>query len=243
MKPLVLILIMTLATGLNSRAADDPFAQAQAAYDAGHYDEAAGLYESMLSNGVVNAEVHYNLANAFFKSGDLPKAVWHYRTAWYQDPHDPDINANLHFALSAAGAIEPAPSAIKRFFTSLPAGGWETVALGGYLALCALILAAILIRQARVPLLKLAMIPAAVLLLAGGGWWQWRQYRVHPECVVVHAGVTALYAPVAGGTAYYRIPMGALISRINIDPKGWIEVEYDGKAGWIKEDNILSLSP
>jgi len=243
MKQLVLILIMTLASGLPARAADEIFEQAQTAYDSGHYGEAVRLYEAMLSNGVVNAAVHYNLGNACFKAGDLPKAVWHYRTAWHEDPHDPDINANLHFALSAAGAIEPDPSAIERFLTALSADGWETAAVAGYLSLCALLLASIMIRPARRPLLKLCWIPAIVLLLSLIGWLQWKQYEMHPECVVVNSGVTALYAPVEGGTAYYRIPMGALISQVSSDPKGWVEVEYDGKSGWIRRDNILSLSP
>ena len=101
------ILAMVLGMAFNAGAIDDLFTKAQAAYDDGRYAEAVLLYDNMVSNGVESTEVIYNLANAYFKDGDLPKAVWHYRKAWYRAPRDPDINANLHFALSAAGAIEP----------------------------------------------------------------------------------------------------------------------------------------
>ncbi len=243
MKPLLLILMISLAGALNAHTFDEEFQQARTAYDSGQYAEAAEWYESMLSNGVVNAEVHYNLANACFKKGDLPTAIWHYRKAWYTAPRDPDINANLHFALNAAGAVEPAPSVITRLFSSLSKAEWEYMAIAGYLPLCGLLLMALLLRKARRAVLKLCLLPVAALLVSAGGWWHWLRYQQHPEAVVVHAGVTALYAPVAGGTAYYKLPLGALVRQRNTDPKGWSEVEYDGKTGWVKEDNILLLSP
>ena len=84
---------------------DKSFLEAQAAYDDGRYAEAVMLYSKLLDRGVSNHEVHYNLANAYFKDSDLSHAVWHYRKAWHDAPRDPDIRANLHFALNAAGAL------------------------------------------------------------------------------------------------------------------------------------------
>ncbi len=236
-------ILAILAAGFNARASDTLFHQAQSAYDEGRYEDAAQCYESILSNGVDNVEVHYNLGNALFKAGDLPGAVWHYRTAWYDAPRDPDINANLHFALNAAGAIESHPTVIERGLTSLSSREWIILAVGSYLALFILLFLAQLIRNARSALFRLCLVPALLLLIATGGWWYWRSFRLNPEVVVTKAGITALYGPVEGSTAHYKLPQGALVRQCGTDPKGWIEVEYDSKKGWIKADDIVSLCP
>ena len=219
------------------------FLAAQNAYDEGRYEEAVTLYGQLVSNGVDNVEVHYNLANASFKTENLADAVLHYRRAWVKAPRDPDIQTNLRFALNAAGAAEPAPAFAERVFYMTSAGGWMTTAAAAYGVLSLLLLLGMLIRRFRRTLLRLSLLPAAVMLLSAGGWWQWRQFDFHPEWVVVKTGATALFGPIEGATAHYKVPLAALVRQHDIDPKGWIEIEYDGKKGWLKEEYITRVSP
>lgn len=242
MRVIAVSLLLFVAT-LPSFAQEETFLRAQAAYDDARYAEAAMLYEELLSNGVANIEVHYNLANACFKNGELPKAVWHYRKAWYGAPHDPDINANLHFALNAAGAIEPSGSFIKRFFMSRSQAGWILLAVVGYILLSLFLLLALLIQPVRRLMLKLSLLSLVLILFGGAGWWQWNRFWAYPEWVVVKSEATALFGPVKGSTAHYRIPLGALVQQCGTDPKGWIEVQYDGKRGWIEPAFVQSVSP
>ena len=237
------MLAMVLGMAFNAVAFDDLYAKAQAAYDDGRYAEAVILYENLVSNGVENTEVIYNLANAYFKDGDLPKAVWHYRKAWYVAPRDPDIRANLHFALNAAGASEPATGLPGRIFSTLSAREWIMTAIAAYLLLALLLAMSLLLRSMRSPLLKASLIPAALLLFALAGWRHWGQLESAPEAVVVKSGTTALYGPVEGSTAHFDVPLAALVKQCGSDPKGWIEIEYDRKTGWVKVGNILLLSP
>jgi tetratricopeptide (TPR) repeat protein len=219
------------------------FLAAQAAYDDGRYADAVAHYEQLAGKGVDNVELHYNLANASFKNGSLPSAVLHYRRAWYKAPRDPDIQTNLRFALNAAGAAEPAPSLSERIFHVTSLNGWMAAAAGSYGVLTLLLLCSMLIRRMRRTLLRLSLIPAAVLLLAAGGWRQWRQFEIRPEWVVVKTGATALFGPIEGATAHYKVPLAALVRQQDSDPKGWIEIEYDGKMGWIEEKYITRVSP
>lgn len=237
------MLVMILGMAFNAAAFDDLFTKAQAAYDDGRYAEAVILYDNMMSNGVENTEVIYNLANAYFKDGDLPTAVWHYRKAWYGAPRDPDIRANLHFALNAAGAIEPATGLPGRIFATLSASEWVATIVAAYLLLVLLLAMSMLLRSMRYPLLKASLVPAALLLFAVAGWRYWGQLGKAPEAVVIKSGTTALYGPVEGSTAHFDVPLAALVRQQGSDPKGWIEIEYDGKTGWVKKGNILVLSP
>ncbi len=219
------------------------FLAAQAAYDGGCYAEAASLYRQLTSNGVDNVELHYNLANAHFKNGNLPEAVLHYRKAWYKAPRDPDIRANLHFALNAAGAAEPTPSFLERLLNVLSQTGWIVAATGGYIVFILLLILGMLVRPAKRTLAKLSLLPALFILLTAGGWWHWQQLRTHPEWVVVQSGATALFGPIEGATAHYKVPVAALVSQHGTDTKGWIEIEYDGKKGWLKTKYIKRVYP
>jgi tetratricopeptide (TPR) repeat protein len=243
MKALISITVALLAFSLSAMANEDIFYKAQSAYDDGRYAEAVVLYNKLLDQDINNTEVHYNLANACFKDSDLPTAVWHYRKAWYNAPRDPDIRANLHFALNAAGAIDPAPVFIERFLTTLSLGEWLILALVGYIALALVLIASLLMKTGIRQALKLCLLPIVLIFLSVAGWRYWRQLQLNPEWVVVKSEATALFGPVEGSTAHYKLPLAALVRQLDIDPKGWIEVEYDGKRGWLHSDYISRLSP
>jgi tetratricopeptide (TPR) repeat protein len=243
MKKATVTMAAVVLTALGAFGFGETFSRAQAAYDDGRYAEAGMLYESMLSNGVQNAEVHYNLANASFKNGELPKAVWHYRKAWYVSPRDPDIRANLHFALNAAGATEPEPAVAERLFNICSMTEWVRVAIGAYIAFTLLVMAGLLFRPAKRMLLKISIAPAVAILVSAGGWWHWQGLESNPEWVVIRTDTTALFGPVEGSTAHYKVPLAALVRQHATDPKGWVEIEYDGKKGWVKHDHIRRLSP
>jgi tetratricopeptide (TPR) repeat protein len=235
--------VALLCSAVSVVAFDETFDQAQAAYDEGRYAEASILYENLLSNNVRNIEVEYNLANACFKNGELPQAVLHYRKAWYSAPRDPDIRANMNFALSAAGTIEPAAELTGKFFNMLSKNEWVMAAIGSYILFTLLMVLGMLIRPAKRMLAKLSLLPAALILISAGGWWHWHQLRTNPEWIVVKSGTTALFGPMTGSTAHYSIPLASIVRQQSTDSKGWVEIEYDGKKGWVEQQYIQRVSP
>jgi tetratricopeptide (TPR) repeat protein len=249
-----IVLAASYARAAEQAAAPDPqpirpltrselFLSAQAAYDEGRYMDAAGLYEQLITNGVDNMELHYNLANTRFKQNNLPEAVLHYRRAWRRAPRDPDIRANLHFALNAAGAAEPSPGFASKIFEALSYSEWIAAAAGGYVLLMALLLLALLLRRARRLLLRACLVPALLMLLSLGGWRHWADWMNHPEWVIVNSGATALFGPIEGATAHFKVPLAALVRQRETDAKGWVEIEYDGKEGWIQATYIKRVYP
>jgi len=241
--PLLAALALSTEAAQAGTQKTELFLKAQAAYDAEHYAEASLLYESLLYNDIDNLEVKYNLANAYFKNGNLPEAIIHYRAAWYTAPRDPDIRANMHFALNAAGAIEPVPSFLDKTFSILSQNEWIMAAIGGYIAFTFLLILGMLIRPVKRTLAKLSLLPALLILVAVGGWWHWWQFKSRPEAVIVRSGATALFGPIEGSTAHYKIPLAALVRQQSTDAKGWVEIEYDGKDGWVKAEYIQRVSP
>jgi tetratricopeptide (TPR) repeat protein len=65
------------------------------------YEKAILNYEKIISDGQIqNSKLYYNLANAYFLSGNLGKAILNYRRAEKLDGSDTNIQKNLAFARS-----------------------------------------------------------------------------------------------------------------------------------------------
>lgn len=247
-----LLALILLGSALSIHAAEpetaqrdfaQKFAAAQVAYDSGNPAEAANLYRQLIDAGIENPELQYNLGNALFKSGDLPQAVKNYRLAEYQNPRDPDIRANLQFALDAAGAVAPRLPIHRRLFAPLTQNEWTIAMITGYLLVALLLGLSLAIRPARRLLARLSLIPALLILLGLGGRWHWNLFGTQPEWVVTRSGAATLFSPFEGATVHYEIPPAALVQQTRVDAKGWIEVLYDGKSGWLKESHIQRVSP
>jgi tetratricopeptide (TPR) repeat protein len=77
-------------------------------YESGDYDGAVDAFNKVLAAGVDDPTVHYNLGNAYFKSGKLGFAILHYRRALELAPRDGDIRANLEYArFLARDSVDP----------------------------------------------------------------------------------------------------------------------------------------
>lgn len=76
------------------------FSQEQEAgelYAQGEYEKALLIYEDMLTQKP-SSPLEYNIANTYFKLGELGKAILHYERALRLDPHNKDAQFNLMFA-------------------------------------------------------------------------------------------------------------------------------------------------
>ncbi|MCP4661065.1 MAG: tetratricopeptide repeat protein [bacterium] len=84
------------------------FVNANTVYEAGQYEEAVELYESLLDHGHENGHLHFNLGNAYLRNGELGRAIAAYRRSQVFLPRDQDVRANLEFARkSAKDALRP----------------------------------------------------------------------------------------------------------------------------------------
>jgi tetratricopeptide (TPR) repeat protein len=93
---------------LRAEAPDTRLDEANRAYESGRYDEAAILFEQLISDHGYSAPLCFDLANAEFKAGHIGIALLNYERARYLAPGDPDINHNLQIARKQAG-LDPDP--------------------------------------------------------------------------------------------------------------------------------------
>jgi len=103
LKLLIFILLLYFSGG-SCFAADKPSAEelyfeANRAYKEDRYPEAIDGYLQLIGQGYVNGHLYYNLGNAYFRAGQIGRAILNYKRARLLIPRDADLNFNLHYAL------------------------------------------------------------------------------------------------------------------------------------------------
>ncbi len=65
------------------------------------YERAALRFERLIAEGgIENGRLYYNIGNAYFRMGDLGRAILNYRRAERYTPNDPNLKQNLSYARS-----------------------------------------------------------------------------------------------------------------------------------------------
>lgn len=232
-----------VALAAPARGQDEIVARANQAYQEGDWSSAIEAYDAVREAGFTSAGLEYNLGNAWFKAGDLGRAILHWERALALEPGDPDAEANLALARSlTADAIEPLPTfwlfaTVSWWVDLLPRGLLIVLVGGGWLALTGGGAVRILSRRdllARVGL-WIAVTGAVVVLLLGTN-------LVVREAGIGRAerGIILVEAmPVRSAPAedddltLFEVHEG---TRVRIDRRtgGWVEVVLDdGKVGWV----------
>lgn len=218
------------------------FVDAGRAYDEGELDTATSLYEDLINQGYEDKELFYNLGNTLFRRGLVGPAVLAYRRAWYQSPRDPDVRANLRFALQSTGAADPSPSRLTRLWAALNRTEWATVATTAYWLLFASA-GVLLLRPGLRPWSAHLLAPLLIVLviaLSGIGYWWTLHHR--PEVVVLADQQEVLFAPLEGSTAHFALPQGSIVRRV--DRSGpWIKISLGKQTGWIKDSACQAVWP
>ncbi len=94
---LVLLVIVSFAAA-KAQPSEDLFRQGNELFEAKQYDSAIVVYSAVVNRGLESAPLYFNLGNAYFRDGDLGRAILYYHKARKLDPDDDDIAGNLVFA-------------------------------------------------------------------------------------------------------------------------------------------------
>ncbi|MEX2605961.1 MAG: SH3 domain-containing protein [Kiritimatiellia bacterium] len=219
--------------------AETPFEQARTLYDAGQFEQALDLYQSIPGH---SAGLDYNIGNTLMRLGRQPEAIAHYRRAQWLRPGDPDVQANLNRAVAQTGAIVPPLPLYRRWSGILDAAHWQLA----FISLCWLGAAFGLSRRFS-PRLRLAgawVFPLLIvcLLLLGAGTWASRPGHFFDEGVVLNDSVTVRFEPLPDATGHFSLPGGSVVKLMEQN-RNWRRIRTDDASGWVPEDHIQPLAP
>lgn len=244
---LLLLGVLTLQIFSQTKELPRVFDDANKLYLDQKYDAAIQKYQSIINNGYENGEVYFNLGNAYFKTGQIAKAILNYERAKRFMPNDDDVQFNLRLAnAQLIDKVDELPQLfIYRWLESLltifslDTMIWMIYALFLMtLGLFSWFLFAKTYEQKRFTML--GGIISAILLGIGITNFVIQSYREsNTEYAIVMADVANIKsAPDSSGNDLFVLHHGLKVQVLD-DVNDWKKIRLaDGKVGWIPENEI-----
>jgi cytochrome c-type biogenesis protein CcmH/NrfG len=224
-------------------------AEGNQAYTSGDVETALARYREVLTRGVNDPVVHYNLGNAFARRGELGRAILSYQRAARLSPRDRDIRANLAWVRSYTRDLELAPG-------HLPPGVRQLVATVRYLSLDEWSRVLLVLLWLVAGLLAWAWYRGAFsdalrrLALVGGGLLiavvvivvvLWYHQEVRAQAVVVVPEVEVHSGPAATFPVVFRVHDGLTLT-IRGEREGWLRIGLGGEwVGWVPAGTVARV--
>lgn len=248
--PLFLMLIQYMPFEGYAQKAVTTFQQANASYMEQNYPSAIEQYESIILSGQQAAEVYFNLGNAYYKTGDITRALLNYERARRLQPSDPDINHNLRMAyLGTIDKIEPLP---KVFYEAW----WEQIVTEGSLdhrAITAtvllwlmLICGAIYLFAGKRVIRKLAFFSAAGLMIIALFTiyltrLQYRHLNEHHVALIFSESTYVKSSPDDRSANLFMLHSGTKVEILD-ELRDWKKVRIaNGSEGWVTSTSLETI--
>ena len=235
-------LLFLCAPHVRAQSPVSDFEAANKLYYEAQFTNAAAAYEKTIQSGQHTPALYFNLGNAWFKSGQVGRAIAAYRHAEQLTPRDPDVRANLQFARSQAQAPSFSPNAWQRWLSKLTLNEW-TLLTTGSVWLWFLLLAALQWRPQwknsfRSVLFALA---AASLVLCGCLAAALYEDGLQTAVVIAREAVVR-HGPLDESQNSFAVHDGAEL-RVLDRKDDWLLVTTDPRRiGWLRRDQVLLAS-
>lgn len=240
-----ILLALGFSSNLFAQSADDIMKEANKYYQEQNFDTAIELYNKILSQGYESSALFYNLGNAYFKSGNLGKAILSYEKGLKLSPGDDDISFNLRITNArTVDKITELPKLFivewwERLITSLSTSGWAFVTVvifWIFLASIGLFIFARKINVQKISLmigsLSMAVLIISVVILIS---------RYNHEAVTNYGILTEQIYSVKGAPDFRSNDIFVIHEGIKFTVEDQVNEWYkirlvDGKVGWIPKN-------
>ena len=247
---LIAVVILALAMWPATLRAESPGDVAAAAatnslYESGRFLEAALVYEQLIDQGYESGALYYNLGNAYFKQGDLGRAILSYRRAERLYPRDADIRANLEIARAQRTDVYDGGSSATGPVSRLTLDELAQITLLVWIALALLVVLLLFAKRQTVRrgAASASVALGLVLLLSVAAMGErWYSESSDHELVVVAEIVDVVSGP---GTTYAQefTLHGGAEARLLEQRGSWTRLELPGGAlqGWVPSSAVEEL--
>lgn len=243
-----MLLLVTLLLPLTANAVTK--ADGDNEYSRGNYQQAIRDYEELLKQ-TKNADLYYNLGNAYYRTDNITRAVLAYERALLLSPGDDDIRFNLQMARSKT--IDKITPRSEMFFVTwyralvniTSVDGWADIALLSMVL--ALILALVYLFASRMLFRKIGFFGgvAMLTLFLLCNLFAWHQHAILTErtgAIIVSSSATLKATPTQQAKDNGVLHEGTRVDIIDDTMRDWKCVRLaDGREGWLQSNKIEKI--
>lgn len=226
----------------NEKQASELWQKANEAYTQNDYKKAIDFYSKAKDLGSDGVKLYYNMANAYYKDGNIGKAIVNYNRALRLSPADEDIIYNLEIANSQTlNRIEALPEFIlytkfKEFRSIMNSNSWAFISLVSFALVLLFVLVYLLsntVTKRKISFTVACLMLGVFVLTTSFAVYQKRQITSSSEAVVLSSAEAVKSSPDSSGKDIFIINEGANI-RV-VDSLGeWSKIVVaSGNSGWI----------
>ena len=240
------------------------WADAIAAYEAKDYNLAVEKFEHIVSLGYASGDLHYNLANSYFKlgeqaaeeglhkfsGGELGRAVLNYHRALRLDPTLEDARYNLELAVDSTNDTEALPESFivtiwRSICNKAHSNSWAIASLVMLGLMLALVIFYLLSNS--ITLRMVSFFGAIVLIIGVIVTISFALYSKHlseddNRAVVICSDTTPVHASPESASKVIRQPSQGVTVRVSRSHGDWSEIIFaDGEKGWIRSSKIEKI--
>jgi tetratricopeptide (TPR) repeat protein len=229
------VIAIFCAGAASLQAAEDPaFTKANQSYSEGRFQEAVDGYQSLVESGRWNANLFYNLGNAWFRLGDFGRAILNYERALALDPHHPEASTNLRLARDEARALELRKDRIERYVAmATPTQYTVAAAIASWFVLFG-VMRLVLARRRSAG--QMALLAFAVLVCAASIFGLYTlENGAQGEALAIVTGkdIEARLATADNASSILTLPAGSEVKVLS-ERGGWIYAALpNDQRGWI----------
>lgn len=248
---LLLLALPYAASAQQTDYVDSLWNSAAQAYTEGRWNEAVSEYEQIGSMGLESAALYCNTGNAYYKSGNLPKAILNYERALKLDPSYEDARFNLEYLSGMIqDKIDPVPAFILAVWAQkvgriMDSDGWAVAFLVFFALSMAMLLLFLLApsvagRKTGFAVGVVAIVFAVVSLTFS--LWQKNAYEKHDAAVVMMPVASVKSSPSAESSQNLFVLHEGTKVQILDQVGSWYNIELaDGRQGWIRASDIEAI--
>ncbi len=248
MKKYIILLLITLFTiNLFSADFDSTFKKGVKFYTNNQFKEALKTFLSIEKDGVINAELYYNIANTYFRLNRLGYAILYYKKALKVNPDFKEAKKNLDFALSLTKDKQNysndsiVEQKIKNIFNKISLNLSAVISLIFFILVVLTIVIMILFYKNREKigitfvLVILIMFFASSLLVS---YLKWKNYHNDSDAVLVSESAIGFSGPGDNFTRVFTIHEGLCFEVVKTQ-NDWSLIKLNnGLGGWIRTQDL-----
>ena len=238
-----LLLAGSIACASADAESEAAFEQANKLYEEGRFLEAIQAYQSLRTNSPTLA-LHFNLGNAYFKSGQIGEALAEYHQAARLAPRDADVRANMKFARARVTGPSYTPGWLQQNAQTLTPREWTMATTGLVWAFC-LLLALVQLRPRWRAALRSWTFLAGTLtvMVVACAFWAARLHATTRMAVVTQRDAVMRLGPFEESQSALELKNGAAL-RVLDRKDDWIQVTVDNRqVGWVPADAVRLVEP
>jgi tetratricopeptide (TPR) repeat protein len=224
------------------QTASQLFDQANSDYKEAKFSAAIENYEKIISLGLENGNLYYNLGNSYFKAGKSGKAVFNYEKAKLFIPNDSDLKSNYDYVLSGLN-LGPQyfgnwfAKAIYRLSEELTVNALTILLWAIYIILIIILTLKLFFSRLQRFLRPFIFILFSLFILSAIALDRKIAY-LNKIAIIIGKEADAKFEPLESATTYFKLVEGSKIEVIG-KAENWYKIKRpDGKIGWVDKTTV-----